>query len=52
MFNRTCIALTASAWLCSSAAAFGESVQLFRVFLNDGTAIVSYGEYARVGDRS
>lgn len=51
MFNRTCIALTASAWLCSSAAAFGESVQLFRVFLNDGTAIVSYGEYARVGDR-
>ena len=51
MFNRTCIALTASAWRCSSAAAFGESVQLFRVFLNDGTAIVSYGEYARVGDR-
>jgi hypothetical protein len=31
--------------------AFAESVTLFRVFLNDGTTIVSYGEYARVGDR-
>ena len=31
--------------------AYAESVTLFRVFLNDGTAIVSYGEYARVGDR-
>ena len=30
---------------------FAESVTLFRVFLNDGTAVVSYGEYARVGDR-
>lgn len=28
-----------------------DSVTLFRVFLNDGTAVVSYGEYARVGDR-
>jgi hypothetical protein len=28
-----------------------ETVTLFRVFLNDGTAVVSYGEYARVGDR-
>lgn len=36
-------------WCVSSASA--ESVTLFRVFLNDGTAIVSYGEYARVGDR-
>jgi hypothetical protein len=27
------------------------NVTLFRVFLNDGTAVVSYGEYARVGDR-
>jgi hypothetical protein len=31
--------------------AFAESVTLLRVFLNDGTAVVSYGEYARVGDR-
>jgi hypothetical protein len=28
-----------------------ENVTLFRVILNDGTAVVSYGEYARVGDR-
>ena len=31
--------------------AVAETVTLFRVFLNDCTAIVSYGEYARVGDR-
>jgi hypothetical protein len=28
-----------------------DNVTLFRVFLTDGTAVVSYGEYARVGDR-
>src|SRR3954466_10720298 len=28
-----------------------ESATLFRVFLNDGTAVVSYGEFARVADR-
>src|SRR5260221_10206697 len=28
-----------------------ENVTLFRVILNDGTAVVSYGEFARVGDR-
>ena len=38
-------------WLACAATARAESVTLFRVFLNDGTAIVSYGEYARVGDR-
>lgn len=31
--------------------AAADAVTLFRVFLNDGTAVVSYGEYARVGDR-
>jgi hypothetical protein len=41
----------ALAWLVSASPASAESVTLFRVFLNDGTAIVSYGEYARVGDR-
>ncbi|MEO5739430.1 MAG: hypothetical protein ABIS29_02415 [Vicinamibacterales bacterium] len=41
----------AFACLVCAAPAFAESVTLFRVFLNDGTAIVSYGEYARVGDR-
>jgi hypothetical protein len=37
--------------LASAAQVSAESVTLFRVFLNDGTAIVSYGDYARVGDR-
>jgi hypothetical protein len=31
--------------------ALAESVTLFRVFLNDGSAVVSYGEFARIGDR-
>jgi hypothetical protein len=43
--------LTALVALVTAAPAFAESVTLLRVFLNDGTAIVSYGEYARVGDR-
>ena len=34
-----------------AAPALAESVTLFRIFLNDGTAVISYGEYARVGDR-
>src|ERR1044071_2974070 len=44
-------------WLAAILVAAGvrlaavDSVTLFRVFLNDGTAVVSYGEYARVGDR-
>jgi hypothetical protein len=45
------MSLAASAWLACAAPAFAESVTMFRVFLNDGTAIVSYGEYARVEDR-
>jgi hypothetical protein len=51
MHSRTCLSLAASAWLACATPAFADSVTLFRVFLNDGTAIVSYGEYARVGDR-
>ncbi len=51
MHSRICMPLAALAWLACAAPAFAESVTLFRVFLNDGTAIVSYGEYARVGDR-
>jgi hypothetical protein len=51
MLSRICMSLAASAWLACAAPAFAETVTLFRVFLNDGTAIVSYGEYARVGDR-
>jgi hypothetical protein len=51
MHSRIGMSLIASAWFAGAAPAFAESVTLFRVFLNDGTAIVSYGEYARVGDR-
>ena len=51
MHSRICMPLAAAAWLVCAGPAFAESVTLFRVFLNDGTAIVSYGEYARVGDR-
>src|SRR5688572_1240063 len=51
MHSRYRLLLATLAWLACAAPAFAESVTLFRVFLNDGTAIVSYGEYARVGDR-
>ena len=51
MHSRFCMLLVASVWLAGAASAFAESATLFRVFLNDGTAVVSYGEYARVGDR-
>ena len=51
MRSRLCLYLAASVWLACAALASAETVTLFRVFLNDGTAIVSYGEYARVGDR-
>lgn len=51
MHRRICMSLIASVWFAAAAPAYAESVTLFRVFLNDGTAIVSYGEYARVGDR-
>jgi hypothetical protein len=51
MDSRYRLSLATMAWLACAAPAFAESVTLFRVFLNDGTAVVSYGEYARVGDR-
>ena len=51
MYSKRRIGLAALAWIACAAPAFAESVTLLRVFLNDGTAIVSYGEYARVGDR-
>ncbi|HET9468326.1 MAG TPA: hypothetical protein VFO48_07940 [Vicinamibacterales bacterium] len=51
MHSRICMWLVAAAALAGAPPAFAESVTLFRVFLNDGTAVVSYGEYARVGDR-
>jgi hypothetical protein len=50
---RLAVALTiACASLAPAAAApAGDNVTLLRVFLKDGTAFVSYGEPARVGDR-
>jgi hypothetical protein len=51
-FSRVSIALIAlPALTLFSTTAAAEQATLFRVFLNDGTAVVSYGEYARVGDR-
>jgi hypothetical protein len=38
-------------WLCLASTAEAGEAMLLRVFLADGTAIVSYGEYARVGER-
>jgi hypothetical protein len=37
--------------LCATPTAEAGDAMLLRVFLADGTAIVSYGEYARVGER-
>lgn len=37
--------------LCGAQRAEAADATLLRVFLADGTAVVSYGEYARVGDR-
>jgi hypothetical protein len=35
----------------STASAAGDDATMFRVFLKDGTSLVSYGEFARVNDR-
>ena len=37
--------------VAAAAAAQDSAVTLYRVFLRDGSTVVSYGEYARVGDR-
>jgi len=44
-------ALLALCLLTGRAAAADDDVTLFRVFLKDGGTLVSYGEFARVGDR-
>jgi hypothetical protein len=51
MYSHVRLSWAALVWLVSAAPAIAETVTFFRVFLNDGTAVVSYGEYARVGDR-
>jgi hypothetical protein len=45
------ILISAVTWLLVAAAAEGADVTLFRLFLTDGSSLVSFGEYARVGDR-
>ena len=51
MHSQKRMLLAALILVACAAQAFADSATLFRVFLNDGTAVVSYGEYARVGDR-
>src|SRR5437763_5240398 len=52
---KTCTLAGALAAACllapATASAAGDAAPLLRVFLKDGPALVSYGEFARVGDR-
>ena len=50
----TAVAWSAVLWPClllTAAAAGDESATLLRVFLRDGTSLISYGEPAKVGER-
>lgn len=47
--RRTCAALLIA--LAAAAPARAADAELYRIFLVDGTTLVSYGEYARVADR-
>ncbi len=38
-------------WACAVSAAAAADATLFRLFLKDGSTVVSYGEYTRVDDR-
>ena len=49
--NTAWIVLLAAVMFANVLPVSAESVTLFRVFLKDGTSVVSYGEYARVGER-
>jgi hypothetical protein len=49
--NNKCVWIAALVVAAAAHVVALENVTLFRVFLNDGTAVVSYGEFARVGDR-
>jgi hypothetical protein len=48
LFKRTVVA---ACLLWSGSPAIASEKALYRIFLQDGTALVSYGEFARVGDR-
>jgi hypothetical protein len=38
-------------WLAAASVAYAADATLFRLFLRDGTSVVSYGEFARVDDQ-
>src|SRR5690242_10816563 len=54
-FRRACavalVVVPAVAFAQSSPSSAANDATLFRVFLRDGSTLVSYGEYARVADR-
>jgi hypothetical protein len=45
------VSVVALLWLSTVQTAEAGEAMLLRVFLSDGSAVVSYGEYARVGER-
>lgn len=47
---RSCL-IACLVWLSAAHADAADSFTLFRLFLMDGTSVVSYGEYARLDDR-
>jgi hypothetical protein len=47
---RSSLAAAVAIFACAETSAANEAV-LYRVFLRDGSTLVSYGDYARVGDR-
>lgn len=51
LLQRAAATVAATLFLGASGASGAENATLFQVFLNDGTRVVSYGEYVRVGDR-
>ncbi len=48
---RTTCVLTCLVWLLATAVEAATGPTLFRLFLKDGTALVSFGEFARLDDR-
>jgi len=51
MYRRILAAVVLLALEAAASPAFAEQQPLYRIFLRDGTSLVSYGEYARMADR-
>ncbi len=49
--TRLAAAIIVGGWLVPGAALAADDAARLRLFLTDGTSLVSYGEFARVGDR-